>query len=61
LNFWHSPHNPLCPKFKTKTNLYLLKKKPIKMKLIEKYFLNSLLSVVGAYNKGYTVKKFCTL
>ena len=37
------------------------KKKPIKMKLIEKYFLNSLLSVVGAYNKGYTVKKFCTL
>ena len=26
------------------------------MKLNEKYFLNSLLSVVGAYNKGYTVR-----
>ena len=56
---------PLCPKSKTKNKFMIINKKPIKMKLIEKYFLNSLPSVaprctllplvVGAYNTVYAV------
>ena len=63
--FWAFTPDPSAQNPKQKNKFIIIKKKPIKMKLIEKYFLNSLLSVaprctllplvVGAYNTVYAV------